>query len=371
MTPRDPFQSLARLACAVCAAVIALGLPARAQAPQAAAPAPAPTTGPRTVSAGMLHVNVASLTQSLAFYRDVLGMEMFQAPTTPNANGNLTNVPGAMISTARVRAPGGSFQMEMVEWTGTPLRPQQLHIQDPGEIMLAFNVRDFDAKLAGAKKLGLQVVSKNGEPYVSQGRGGPNKAIMLRDPSGFIVELTDVNFNPATAASAPAGGITSVAIWFSVADLAQTVNFYNKAFGTSMAAPNPANPANDRIKGLFNDPSIATMRNTRATFPNTDLTVNFQEFTGPAKKAVHHRVVDPGGPIMTFNVEEFPAVMQQVVANGGMIGDGDASAPVPTAVAATWVRDPNGVLLRVSPPAQGRGRGGNAAQPQTAPSGRQ
>lgn len=361
MKSKSPIVSV-RLGCGVLAALLVLGGPAHAQAPQGAAPAPASptvTTGPRTISAGMLHVNVASISQSLAFYRDVLGMEMLQAPKMPSANGTLTIVPGAMIQTTQVRVPGGAFQMEMVEWSGAPLKPQQLHIQDPGEIMLAFNVRDFDAKLAGAKKLGLQVISKNGEPYVSEGRGGPNKAVMLRDPSGFVVELTDVAFNPATAASAPAGGITSVAIWFSVADLAQTVNFYNKAFGTAMAAPNPANPANDRIKALFNDPSIATMRNTRATFPNTNLSVNFQEFTGPAKKAVHHRVVDPGGPIMTFNVEEFPTVMQQVVANGGMIGDGDRSAPVPTTITATWVRDPNGVLLRVSPPAQGRGRGGN------------
>ena len=322
---------------------------------------------------GISHANIRvnDIDKCLPFYRDVLGMEMFFAPSTPAVNTGLSSEPGAMISFARVRVPGGTFQMEMVEWSGAALKPQQLRIQDPGEIMLAFNVRDFDTKLANAKKMGLQVVSKNGEPYVSEGRGGPNKAVMLRDPNGFIVELTDVAFNPATAASAPAGGITNVAIWFTVADLAQTVNFYNKAFGMTLATPNPAGPANDRIKGLFNDPSIATTRNVRGTFPNTDLTISFQEFTGPARKPVHHRVIDPGGPIMTMNVEEFPAVMEQVRANGGVFGDGDASAPMPTTAAATWVRDPNGILLRISPPPQGRGRGNAAPGGAAAPAGRQ
>jgi len=310
---------------------------------------------PKSVGVSMLHLNVTSLQQSLAFYRDVLGMEPIAPVAAPRANTGLVNEPGAMLQTAQLRVPGGTFQMELVEWTGTPLKPVQPRIQDPGEVMLAFNVRDFSTKLEGAKKLGLKVVTKNGEPYTSEGRGGKNVAVMLRDPSGFIVELTDITANPATAANAPAGGITSVAIWFTVQDLAQTVKFYNNVFGFTMMEPAAANPANDRIKALFNDPSIATMRNARATFPGTEVSVNFQEFTGPDRKPARHRVQDPGGPILLVQVDDFSGAVAQMTANGGMIGDGPTSGTVAPGANATWARDPNGILLRVSPPAPARG----------------
>jgi predicted enzyme related to lactoylglutathione lyase len=184
---------------------------------------------------------------------------------------------------------------------------------------------------------------------------------MLRDPSGFIVELTDITANPATAANAPAGGITSVAVWITVQDLAQTVNFYNRAFGMSLPSPAEAGPANDRIKALFNDPSITTQRATRGTFPGTNFVVNFQEFRGPARKAAHHRAQDPGGPILLIQVAEFPAVVEQIKANGGTIGEGETSVTLAPDARATWARDPNGVLIRVSPPAAPRGGGPGAA----------
>ena len=52
--------------------------------------------------------------------------------------------------------------------------------------MLAMNVRDLDATLAGARKLGLKVLTKDEVPFVNQGR---NRAIIVRDPDGFVVEL--------------------------------------------------------------------------------------------------------------------------------------------------------------------------------------
>jgi catechol 2,3-dioxygenase-like lactoylglutathione lyase family enzyme len=305
----------------------------------------------------MLHLNVTNVDQSLAFYKDVLGMELIAPVAAPRAGTGLVSDPGAMLKTAQLRVPGGTFEMEVVEWTGTALRPQQPRIQDPGEVMLAFNVRDFDAKLAGAKRLGLKVVSRNGEPYLSEGRGGRNRAIMLRDPSGFIVELTDITVNPTQNANAGPGGITSVGVWFTVQDLAKTVDFYNKVFGFTMMPPAAANPANDRIKGLFDNPAIATQRAARAMFPGTDFTINFQEFTGVDRKAVHHRVQDPGGPILLVQVTDFPAAIAAIKANGGTIGDGDTSVTLPADARASWTRDPNGVLIRVSPPAAPRAGG--------------
>jgi hypothetical protein len=68
-------------------------------------------------------------------------------------------------------------------------------------------------------------------------------------------------------------------------------------------------------------------------------------------------VQDPGGPIFTMNVNDFPAVIAAVKANGGIVGDGEASATLAADARASWVRDPNGLLLRMTQPNPARGRG--------------
>jgi predicted enzyme related to lactoylglutathione lyase len=214
------------------------------------------------------------------------------------------------------------------------------------------------------------VVTKGGEPFVSEGRnGGRNRAVMVRDPSGFIVELTENSGpgNPNAPPLAP-GPIANVAVFITAHDLAQSVNFYNRVFGFTMMPPAAAAPANERIKALFNDQSIATMRTARGTFPGSEFAVTFQEFTGPDRKPVRHRVQDPGGPILLVQVRDFPAVIDLIKANGGIVGDGEQSVALPPNANASWTRDPNGVLLRVSPPAAPRAGGtGTASAGPSAP----
>jgi catechol 2,3-dioxygenase-like lactoylglutathione lyase family enzyme len=335
--------------------------PVHAQAPAApAGPAPTPA-GPGAIGVSILHLNVANLDQSLAFYRDVLGFEVTTAPAAPRPNPGLVSEPGALIRTTVIKQPGGPFSMELVEWTGTALKPQQPRIYDGGGVMLAMGVRDMEAKIAGAKRLGLKILSKDEAPFVNEGRNGArNRAIMVRDPDGFVVEFTDSSVpNP----NALPGPIASVAVWISVTDLAKTVDFYNKVFGFTMMTPNPAAPANERMKALFfNQAAIASQRAARGTFPGSEFTINFQEFSGPAdRKTAMHRVQDPGGPILLVTVQGFPEVINALKANGGIVGVGNTSEALAADARSTWARDPNGVLLRVSLPAPPRG-GGPAPQ---------
>jgi catechol 2,3-dioxygenase-like lactoylglutathione lyase family enzyme len=294
----------------------------------------------------MLHLNVSDLDQSLAFYRDVLGMEVFHS-TQPSDGKALSGVEGSKLRTAQLKVPQGDFQMELVEWSGTPLKPQHLHIQDPGEIMLAISVRDFNTKLEGAKKLGLKVITHNGELETT----GNQPALMIADPTGFIVELNDTDHAKKPLENAWPGPIAGVGVFVTVDDLAKTVAFYNNVFGFGMADPKAAAPANQRIKTLFDNPAIGTFRTARGTFPGIHFpNVTFQEFGGVPHKAVHHGVVDPGGPILPLTVTDFPAAIEAVKANGGIIGTGATSATLAADARGSWIRDPNGALIRLGMP---------------------
>lgn len=298
----------------------------------------------RLTGGTMLHLNTTNLDQSLAFYRDVLGMEMFHS--TPLNDGKfLGGAPGAQFKTAQLRVSGGDFQFEIVEWTGATLRPQHLRIQDPGEIMLAFSVRDFQSKLEAAKKLGLKVLSKNGETETSANL----PAIMLADPTGFVIELNDADHAKEPLKNAWPGPIARVNIYLTVQDLAKTVSFYNHVFGFDMAEPAPAQPAPTRVKVLFNEAGFTTFRVARGTFPGIKSPmINFQEFGGVDRKPVHHGVMDPGGPILPLTVTDFQAAIADVRNNGGIIGQGATSETLAADARASWIRDPNGVLLYLS-----------------------
>ena len=71
-------------------AVAALATLSAAAYGQGAQPAPTtPPAGPRGLSVSILHLNVVSLAQSLAFYHDVLGMELTAPLAPPRAGGAL------------------------------------------------------------------------------------------------------------------------------------------------------------------------------------------------------------------------------------------------------------------------------------------
>jgi catechol 2,3-dioxygenase-like lactoylglutathione lyase family enzyme len=298
----------------------------------------------------MLHLNTSDLDASLAFYRDLLGMEMFHS--TPFSDGaNLGGAPGAKFRTAQLRVPGGDFRMELIEWTGAKLNPQHRRIQDPGQVMLSIDVHDFPSKLEGVKRLGLKVMSKNGEVETT----GNQPALMITDPTGFLVELNDIDHAKKRSPDAWTGPITGVRFYITVEDLAKTVAFYNNVFGFGMAEPPAAQPAPTRIKTQFDQPAFTTFRLVRnGTFPGIKFPITFQEFGGVERHPVHHGVMDPGGPILPLTVTDLPAAVAAVKANGGTIGLGTTSEALPLDARAVWVRDPNGWLLRLSAPAPAR-----------------
>jgi catechol 2,3-dioxygenase-like lactoylglutathione lyase family enzyme len=132
-------------------------------------------------------------------------------------------------------------------------------------------------------------------------------------------------------------------------DLDKTVNFYNGVFGLGLDKPGDRSATPERIIRLVGNPALSTFRLTGGdVFAGTDGAMRFQEFEGDEKTPVHHRVQDPGGPILTMSVKDFAGVMKRVEEYGGTIGAGTTSTMLAPDATVSWIRDPNGLLIRVS-----------------------
>src|ERR1700679_1100076 len=126
--------------------------------------APGPAIGVRAI----IH-SVADLDKTDAFYRDGLG----RRPGGPGAKApqaldeslsKFTDTHGAKFRNASFHIPGAAFDLELTEFSGTPVKKAVPHMQDPGAATLVLIVRDVDAALAGVKKTGGSVLSIGGEP---------------------------------------------------------------------------------------------------------------------------------------------------------------------------------------------------------------
>ncbi|NOT44302.1 MAG: hypothetical protein HOP14_06845 [Acidobacteria bacterium] len=304
-------------------------------APSAAAAA---AVDPGITAVGVLHINIADMDRSVAWYQGVLGMETVRDSGGPSPT-TIVAEDGAMMHTHVLKTPDDGFSMELVEVSGIEVRPQTPSVQDPGAIMLALVVADLDAVLAGARRLGLTVISDGGDVVVTEERG---RQAMVRDADGVVSYLSQ--------ASAPdAASVHHDFTFLSADNLEKTVAFYNGVFGLGLDTPGDLNPTPERIVKLTGSPALSTFRLTGADlFAGTDGALRFQEFGGAGKTPVRHRVQDPGGPILTMSVKDFAGVMQRVEEYGGTIGDGATSATLAPDATVSWIRDPNGLLIRVS-----------------------
>jgi catechol 2,3-dioxygenase-like lactoylglutathione lyase family enzyme len=152
---------------------------------------PAQTDSPSVVGVGpFLHI-VSDLDQSLAFYRDKLGLELSGPPgehkfTDNPAVANLYGVPGKQFRAAVLKIPGSAMGIELVQW-GEARKPEHKPIANPGAVTLILR------------------------------RAAPKT--MLVDPDGFPVEVVEQAENP--------GADLSV----SVTDVSATMTLYAKVLG--------------------------------------------------------------------------------------------------------------------------------------------
>jgi catechol 2,3-dioxygenase-like lactoylglutathione lyase family enzyme len=314
---------------------------------------PGPAIGVRAI----IH-SVADLDKTVAFYRDGLGMQpvgpggkpvtAMPAPKPLDEDlSKFTDTHGAKFRNAMFHIPGMTLDLELTEFTGTPVKKAVPHMQDPGAATLVLTVRDVDAALDGVKKNGGSILSRGREPMKIGGEKSQSKSVFVRDPDGFMLELAGIQ--PPPKSSAPAdSNILGGRIGVTIKDTDETVKFYHDVLGFETKPASPAYATNQTIASLI-DAEGAQWRISSAKVPGSSVEFELLEFKGVPRKDFKLRVPDPGSPAVSIHVKDVDATMKAVASNGGSIVT-RGGEPVKLGPAmGVFVRDPNGLLIELIP----------------------
>lgn len=291
---------------------------------------------------------VEDLETSLAFYRDVLGLEVtvtteFSASSAIQAMGN---TPNAESRIAVLPVPGLELGIELIEYRGIERRAQHPHFVDPGAANMAFRVRDLDALFPAIERFpGVNILTAGGRPVTIETPNGSLHAVFLQDPDGFVLELLD---SPDVPADAPTGPIVAGAAFEpAVADSEESVRFYNDLLGFDFELGAAFN-SNQQMAATAGAPG-ASFRQSGATIPGTSVPMTLIEFKDIDRDTHSARTQDPGTTVLQLIVRDVAALTARLRAAGvPIVSVGGKPVQVAPGLDISIVRDPNGMLLELA-----------------------
>lgn len=277
-----------------------------------------------------LHV-VADAERALAFYHDVLGMDL---PPQP-ANAPPVVVPRPYLTTQEIQnlydAPGVPYRVtvgmiaespmraENVEWNAGDRKPIRPRLQDPGAGVMVMQVRDLDGIMARVRQAKASVVTAGGAPMSVAGREGRSRRVMLQDPDGFFVELVQPEALPAGSAQA-SNNIFNIGFAVTVADMDRMMESFKAMGFEPVLGEWTRDPVQARVAGVAAGTRI---RRATALVPGTSFEVAMTEFEGLDRNRFQTRVRDPGTSMLRLRVRDMDSILARVAAAGLSVASKD------------------------------------------------
>jgi catechol 2,3-dioxygenase-like lactoylglutathione lyase family enzyme len=285
---------------------------------------------------------VGDLDTTLAFYREVFGLNGMPRDFPNPAVPLLTDAPGVTLRLSMMRLPG-SMQFELTHFKGLERKPARAAYTDPGAASIVLYVRDIDAAVANARKANAPIVTTGGAPVEITTTKGKARSILLRDPDGFFVQVTQEE----PAAGAPEGNVHRVWLAYTMESAEATARFYNGMIGLELSGPSAFSKDPAMLK-LWGAPEGTEFRKLTGVMPGPNAHVEFTEFRGVPRTKFHLRVRDPGAPAMAIQVNDLTGMLgllkaagTHVISSNGQIVDfGGGTHTI-------FVEDPNGMNIEV------------------------
>jgi catechol 2,3-dioxygenase-like lactoylglutathione lyase family enzyme len=213
-------------------------------------------------------------------------------------------------------------------------------------------VRDLDGTLARLKQLGAPIVSRSGGPVTI---GGATRIVVVKDPDGHFVELSQPAELPSTTAPASAN-VIGVRLRLAVKDVEAAARLYRDELGFEARAPIGSFGDNAAVLDALGMPT-GQYRVAQQNVPGSGLMYDFVDFRGVQQNEIQGRIQDFGSTRVQLRVRDIDAAIAafkryggEVVSTGGkplQMQAGNSTLEV------AIVRDPNNlfVVLIEAPPA--------------------
>ncbi|MBV8845880.1 MAG: hypothetical protein JO307_23975 [Bryobacterales bacterium] len=297
---------------------------------------------------------VEDLDTTLAFYRDVFGLNGTPSDFPNPAVPLLTNAPGVTLRLSMMQLPAG-MRFELTHFKGLERKPGRAAYTDPGAASIVLYARDLDTIVANAKKANAPIVTAGGAPIEIATANGKARSIELRDPDGFFVQVVQ----QTPAAGAPEGNVHRVSLAYTIESADATAKFYSGMMGVDLTGPSAFSKDPAMLK-LVGAPSGAEFRKLTGVLPGPPAYVEFTEFRGVPRTKFHLRVRDPGAPAMAIQVVNLSGMIARmkaagvnvISANGQIVDFGGGTHTI-------FVEDPNGMNVEIferSGQPQGKGQ---------------
>jgi catechol 2,3-dioxygenase-like lactoylglutathione lyase family enzyme len=315
-----------------------------AQAERQSAAAAATAAGRMVRANALMHV-VTDLSRAAAFYRDGVGLE-YGSPTVRrgDALAALAAHGGGKVAmrTASFAIPGSELQLVLVQIDGAGGTAFGQRLYDPGVTRFSIQVRDIDRAFARVATRGIVVDTVGGAPVHTQRPRNDTRAVMMRDPDGFVFEFVQADPLPPTDV-APSSNVINARSSLAVEDTDRALAFYRDLLGFTAR---PTNTVSDAVLALEGTPG-AVARTTSTTPPGSTNVWFLWEFSGIERTRRAPRIVDPGASALSLVVENVSALVERMKAAGVTV---ELDATTIGQVHAAVVRSPDGLLVELIEP---------------------
>jgi catechol 2,3-dioxygenase-like lactoylglutathione lyase family enzyme len=304
---------------------------------------------------------VANLDRSIAFYRDVIGLELPPRPNPPAWTADpevlrIHNTVGGAYRVATHKLPGApaTSGLELVEYKGIGREPVQPRIQDVGAATIILFVRDVDALLARLKKSGAPVVTASGAPVTITTEGTRTRAVIVKDPDGSLVELRQIG--PVLPTNDPSSrNVIDTRFGITVADAEKAAHFYRDVFGFELDSTTPF--SGDKNLMDLTGTRGAQMRTSTLRVSGSSFLLELLEFKGIERKNIRPAdalrsgiYVLPGVGALKFNVRDMRSLVKTLRSAGSTVVStgGEMIEHVHNRDTHAVVRDPNDLFVQLA-----------------------
>jgi catechol 2,3-dioxygenase-like lactoylglutathione lyase family enzyme len=317
--------------------------------------------------AGHLGREIGDTQDIVHFYADLIGLglvgpreamrpfmvshplaEFAELGEDANAYDSVSRVALLPIPGTAATAAGTAMTIEAIEIKGIKSRSYNPSLSDPGASYLKLVVSDLDKTLALLKAERVPVITVGGNPVELSGwpgtSGGNIRAVFVKDPDGYPVELIQLTPTP-TSTAAPGSKVLGARVTVVVDNLETTCRLYRNLVGPDFKFwVSPSLLGDATYEKLTNNPG--RFRFAMALVPGSTVVMELIEYEKHNRRFTRGYIQDPGTAHFLFMAKDDDVIMARVkAANLHTLSRSNEPVFIGPTTRSFFVPDPQGFWL--------------------------